>query len=278
MDPSPNHTQHPYQREPMGSSSVSSNASPQNQLPPNQNFSQPLLSSRSETNLSARPSIRPGFPSLYGSHDYGSVSPNEYSHHQAENAMPGDYAGLSSAASHMSSIMLHNPKRAYRQRRKDPSCDACRERKVKVCSSDNKHENMAKDSCSAMLPRPRAALNVPVVTSDVSLRRRRIGACHPSSESKSRMEIHMLIASQSRSRSRATITRDTATARALEDDNVAEQLVAHALERVQPTRASNISTLSQLPFASENATPEGLLEGQGTDPQTWTWSHKIAGC
>jgi hypothetical protein len=139
MDPSQHYTQHSYQQEPMGSSSVSSNASPQNQLPPNQNFSQPLLSSRSETSFSARPSIRPGFPPLYGGHEYGSVSPNEYPHQPLDNAMPGDYAGLNSAAAHMSSIMLHNPKRAYRQRRKDPSCDACRERKVKVSGDDSEH-------------------------------------------------------------------------------------------------------------------------------------------
>ena len=132
MEPSQKYAQQSYNRGSMGSSSVSSNASPQNQLPPNPIFPQALLSTRSDTNLSARPNMRPGLPPLYGNHEYGSVSPNEYPHQTSENMMPTEYAGIHPAAAHMSSIMLHNPKRAYRQRRKDPSCDACRERKVKV--------------------------------------------------------------------------------------------------------------------------------------------------
>lgn len=122
-------------------SPTGSSTSPQNMISPLQNpfaiapagrgsgLSAPVshLGSRSPGIYNPAP-----YPSPYGT---SSTSPSTASGSLPE-AMSTDGPSLSAAGispTHISSSAMNNSqKRAYRQRRKDPSCDACRERKVKV--------------------------------------------------------------------------------------------------------------------------------------------------
>ncbi len=98
--------------------------------------SRPISGPDSARSQQASLPLPPEFRSPGYSYPFGpSSSPSRlmqpgYLDFNARNVPRAGTPGISNP--HIPSMGLQAQKRAYRQRRKDPSCDACRERKVKV--------------------------------------------------------------------------------------------------------------------------------------------------
>jgi hypothetical protein len=146
------------------SSSVSSTTSPTAKTNSTMSFAQMSAPNRSVSNLSLFRNAQYSAPPLYLGSDSGSISPNEQAIQNFDSFMSDGATLHGTVANRTSPALPHNAKRAYRQRRKDPSCDACRERKVKVRFCRVFLLVEAKNHRSVTQPMPQAARNAQVET------------------------------------------------------------------------------------------------------------------
>lgn len=132
------HSRYPLSTSSHDSSSISSSTGsvqtllpPPSALHPSSNISRTLPDRMLQSPVASRSPVGfAGSDLRYHPYAASSGSPSSVGGSMPEPNEQYSAAGIS--PTHLSGPNLGAQKRAYRQRRKDPSCDACRERKVKV--------------------------------------------------------------------------------------------------------------------------------------------------